>query len=92
MCFDEGIDFGIDGSLQHPAGSLTENLIEWAAVIELPPKGEHFEIDLFIHWNVVSACRSLVHGVSLCPCRAAEVVKYLSRIRRFSPTLQEHNF
>jgi hypothetical protein len=69
-----------------------DDVIEWTAIVELLPKGEHFGIERFIHWNVVSDCRSLVHGVSLCPHRAAEVVKYLSRIRRFSSTFQEHNF
>ena len=54
MCFDEGINFGINGSLQHPAGSFMDDFIEWAVIIELSPKGEHFGVDRVIHWKVVS--------------------------------------
>ena len=51
MCFDESIDFGIgiDGSLQYPAGSFMDDFIEWAVIVELPPKGDHFGIERFIH-------------------------------------------
>jgi hypothetical protein len=54
MCFDEGINFGIDGSLQHPAGSFMDDFIEGVAVVKLPPKGDHFGIERFNGWNVVS--------------------------------------
>ena len=42
-------------------------------VVELLAKGEHFGIDPVRLWNVSVVCRSLAHGVSLCPIRAAEV-------------------
>jgi hypothetical protein len=73
MILDERIDFGIDGRLKHLACSLSDDLIQGTAVVELLPKGEHFGIDRLSPWNIVSVYRSLAHGVSLCPSWAAEV-------------------
>lgn len=73
LILDEQIDFGINGRLQHPSGSFADDLIEGAAIVELLAKGKHFRIELAAHWNVMSFCRSLAHGVSLCPRRAVEV-------------------
>ena len=73
MILDERIDFGVDGRLQHPACSLTDDFIERTPVVELLAKGKHLGIDSVRLWNVPVVCRSLAHGVSLCPIRAAEV-------------------
>lgn len=91
MGFQEGFDFRVDRRLQHSPRSFLDDGIQRAARFELLPKRKHFRIHRLIHWNVWSICRSLLHGVSLCPRRAAEVAMYLSRIRRFLCSLQEHN-
>ena len=58
---------------RHSPGSFTDNPIEWTSLVELSPKGDHFAIECLVHWQGVSVCLSLDHGVSLCPLRAAEV-------------------
>ncbi len=73
VIFDEGLNFGIDGQLQHSSGSLVNDFIERATVVELPAKGEYFGVELVVGWKVESVCSNLAHGVSLCPYRAAEV-------------------
>lgn len=84
----ECLDFLIDGFLEHSSGSFTYEFIEGRAVVELLPEGDDFGIELQIGWRGGSVFFSLVHGVSFCPRRAAEVVIILSRMRHLSKTGQ----
>ena len=57
----------------HPTGSLTDNLVERIPLFKLLPKRDHFRVKFVRHLNVQSVCRTLSHGVSLCPFQAAGV-------------------
>lgn len=76
---EEFVGLGIDGSLQHLAGSLADDLIQWAPpTVELLSEREHFGIDgagrrssgrlrVPAGWRSAVGCRSLMHGVSFPP-------------------------
>jgi hypothetical protein len=90
--FNERVDFGVDGGLKHPSGAFSDNLVQRAALVKLFAKRDNLRVELVVYWNLSSVCRSLRHGVSLCPTWAAELVVQLSRIRHLFSTLQEHDF
>ena len=73
VLLDERIDLGIDRFLEHLPGALSDELIQRTSIIKLLAKGEHFRIQMVVYWRWSSVCFSLAHGVSLCPCWAAEV-------------------
>ena len=60
------IDFGLDRGLQHSLGSIEDDLIERATLVELGSKREHLGIG-FGDWTVRVNFRTLTHGVLLVP-------------------------
>ena len=52
-----------------------DQFIQRAVAIKGLTEREHFWIERIRGWNVGRICRSLTHGVSLCPRRAVEVVR-----------------
>ncbi len=52
-----------------------DDFIKGAATIGDLLKSKYFGIERICGWIVRLICRSLAHGVSLCPRRAVEVVK-----------------
>ena len=98
MLGEEALHLGIDGLLQHASGSLADDLIQRTAGLEVRSKLQHLRLQRLAgglcvaDWCCVIGCRSLAHGVSLCPRRAAGEVKSLSRIRRLSSTHENTTF
>ena len=73
---DERFDLRIDRGLKHPPGPLSDEFIQGTLLIKLSPKGDHLRIKLLVHWHDWSICLNLFHGVSRCPFRAAEGLKF----------------
>ncbi len=82
---EEVLHFGVNGRLQHPAGSIADQLIERTAAVEVRSKRQHLRVDrLARHWCCV---QSLSYSVLMAyPCAHVGPLKrrHLNRIRRLS--------
>lgn len=88
-----------NGGLKHLLSPLADNLIQRTSRLELGPKPHDLGVGGFmatprlgVPWTFWFLCRSLMHGVSSCPRRAAEVVGNISRIRHLFLPYQHTRF
>jgi hypothetical protein len=75
VLLQELLDLGIDRGLEHSLGPLANDLVQRTALIKLPAEFDDFRIKLLCLWLSAVSFRTLTHGVSSCPRRAAEVPK-----------------